>query len=228
MPQRNRQREIMQAAERLFATRRIHEITLDDVIAEAGVGKGTVYRYFRDKDDLFFQTALHGFDDLCALVQAARGEGEPFETRLLTACERISEFFRRRRPLFRMMNTEEFRLPRRSELSQQWKARRQTVTAALAAVLARGAAERMVRPDIPPDVLACVLMGMLRTRARELNEAGGEAAGLPVIVGLFLRGARANGGIRRQPPGKAQSAAVPPPQPAAKPARRNVSAGGNA
>ncbi|NJL30924.1 MAG: TetR/AcrR family transcriptional regulator, partial [Phycisphaerales bacterium] len=30
----------------------------------AGVGKGTIYRYFKDKDDLFFSTAAQGFEDL--------------------------------------------------------------------------------------------------------------------------------------------------------------------
>src|SRR5207247_122250 len=44
---------IFQAAARLFAVERFHEVRMDDVAAEAGVSKGTLYRYFSDKEDLY-------------------------------------------------------------------------------------------------------------------------------------------------------------------------------
>ncbi|MGH3367930.1 MAG: TetR/AcrR family transcriptional regulator, partial [Nocardioidaceae bacterium] len=48
---RNRLR-ILAAAERLFASRGVAGVTMDDVAAEAGVGKGTLYRRFGDKGGL--------------------------------------------------------------------------------------------------------------------------------------------------------------------------------
>ncbi len=48
---RNRLR-VLSAAERLFATRGVGGVTMDDVAAEAGVGKGTLYRRFGDKGGL--------------------------------------------------------------------------------------------------------------------------------------------------------------------------------
>jgi len=48
---RNRLR-ILEAAERLFAARGIAGVTMDDIAAEAGVGKGTLYRRFGDKGGL--------------------------------------------------------------------------------------------------------------------------------------------------------------------------------
>jgi AcrR family transcriptional regulator len=48
---RNRLR-VLAAAERLFAARGIAGVTMDDVAAEAGVGKGTLYRRFGDKGGL--------------------------------------------------------------------------------------------------------------------------------------------------------------------------------
>lgn len=48
---RNRLR-ILAAAERLFAVRGVVGVTMDDVAAEAGVGKGTLYRRFGDKGGL--------------------------------------------------------------------------------------------------------------------------------------------------------------------------------
>jgi AcrR family transcriptional regulator len=48
---RNRRR-VLDAAERLFADRGVTGVTMDDIAAEAGVGKGTLYRRFSDKGGL--------------------------------------------------------------------------------------------------------------------------------------------------------------------------------
>ena len=61
--------QIMKAAEHLFTNRRFHEITLDQVARAAGVGKGTIYLHFADKDDLFFQVATSGFTQLCEIIE---------------------------------------------------------------------------------------------------------------------------------------------------------------
>jgi len=182
--------EIMQAAERLFTSRRFHEVTLDDVARQARVGKGTIYRYFRDKDDLFFRTAMNGFEELCDVLRTAAPDEAPFRTQLLGACERVSAFFRGRRPLLRMMHGEESRLHWcRGQLRRQWTAHREKLASAVAEVLRRGAQEGAVRTDVSPRVLAGVLLGILRMQARELAESLGERRSLQLAVTLFLEGA---------------------------------------
>src|SRR5207237_761491 len=44
---------IFDAAARLFGGQRFHEVRMEDIAAEAGVGKGTLYRYFKDKEELY-------------------------------------------------------------------------------------------------------------------------------------------------------------------------------
>ncbi|MBN1424850.1 TetR/AcrR family transcriptional regulator [Candidatus Fermentibacteria bacterium] len=48
-----RKQDILDAAARLFSQRDFHEVTVDQIAAEVGLSKGTVYLYFRNKDDLF-------------------------------------------------------------------------------------------------------------------------------------------------------------------------------
>ena len=189
---RDRRVDIMRAAERLFTTRRYHEITLDDVVQHANVGKGTVYRYFHDKDDLFFQTAVHGFDELCELLGRNVASEAPFRDQLAGACRQIAEFFLHRRPLLRLMVAEEFRAGReRAEPCARWQEHRQRLAAALARVLGRGVQEGALRDDVTSEVLSAVLLGMLRTHARDLADTLGPQQGLELVVDLFLRGSQA-------------------------------------
>jgi AcrR family transcriptional regulator len=45
--------KILSAATRLFGAHRFHEVRMEDIASEAEVGKGTLYRYFADKEELY-------------------------------------------------------------------------------------------------------------------------------------------------------------------------------
>ena len=206
----------MQAAEDLFVTSRFHEITTDQVAQAAGVGKGTIYRYFRDKEDLFFQTATAGFDELCDLVRRKVPGGAPFREQLLEACEQVGTFFERRKQLFRMMQAEDFRMAlAKGSLCERWVSHRKHLVAAVADVVRKGVAEKAVRTDLSPEVLANFLLGMMRTRARDLEDEPESVRRYAVVVDVFLRGATAPAAPARSP--RYRRPAAPR---AARPARR--------
>ena len=180
----------MDAAEKLFASKRFHETTLDDVVKAAGVGKGTVYRYFESKDDLFFQTAVSGFEALAELLgRTVRPDG-PFDQQLLSICREVSGFFKRRQPLFRMMQSEAMRVRWQDKgVRSRWQAGRCKLLAAVTEVVARGVDEGKVRNDIGPDTLAHVLLGMLRARSGGMSEMPAGPRGHQLLVDLFCNGA---------------------------------------
>src|SRR5207253_7844546 len=53
---------MLDAAARLFGTQRFHEVRMEDIAAEAEVGKGTLYRYFADKEELYRAMLGHSSD----------------------------------------------------------------------------------------------------------------------------------------------------------------------
>lgn len=59
-PDEEKRRLIADAAARLFASRPFHEVRLEDVAAEARVGKGTLYIYFASKEDLYVSVIHDG------------------------------------------------------------------------------------------------------------------------------------------------------------------------
>jgi AcrR family transcriptional regulator len=45
--------KMLDAAGSLFGAQRFHEVRMEDIASAAGVGKGTIYRYFSDKEELY-------------------------------------------------------------------------------------------------------------------------------------------------------------------------------
>lgn len=180
----------MQAAEKLFTSRRFHEITLDEIVQEAHVSKGAIYTYFKDKDDLFFQVVTSGFDELCDLLHREVPENAPFAEQLLHTCEAVSAFFSRRRQLFRMIQAEDARISWCSgRVRERWTEKRRQLITAVAEIIQKGLDEGKIRADVPAQVLANFLLGMLRTRARDLAGEPEEVRQHELVVDLFLHGA---------------------------------------
>jgi AcrR family transcriptional regulator len=73
----SRREQILETAARLFDRRRYHEVRMEDVAVAAGVAKGTLYRYFEDKEDLYVALLVSALDrfyrELVTAMQAAVG-----------------------------------------------------------------------------------------------------------------------------------------------------------
>lgn len=54
--EKGREEDILKAAAYVFAQKGFHKATIEEIAEEAGVGKGTVYEYFTNKDSLFVKT----------------------------------------------------------------------------------------------------------------------------------------------------------------------------
>ena len=88
-PKESKRAAILQAAAKMFEGRRFDEVKLDEIAAAAGVGKGTLYLYFNNKDDLFAQMAVDGLDGMAARIRAIAAMKSPYKERLfLFGCRR--------------------------------------------------------------------------------------------------------------------------------------------
>jgi len=75
-----RREEIVQAAEKVFFSMGMEQATMDDIAAEAELSKGTLYLYFKSKEDLHLSVARKAIHLLRKLTtQATQGEGNALE-----------------------------------------------------------------------------------------------------------------------------------------------------
>ncbi|HEY3321415.1 MAG TPA: TetR/AcrR family transcriptional regulator [Planctomycetota bacterium] len=94
---------IRKAAARLFGHRRFDEVLIDDVASAAGVAKGTIYRFYRNKEELYADICLSSLEDLNSrLSDLARGT-ESAQVRLRQMIECVAEHFGHNRDFFHVM-----------------------------------------------------------------------------------------------------------------------------
>jgi AcrR family transcriptional regulator len=73
---RNRAR-LLEAAKEVFAERGLHA-TMDEVARRAGVGVGTAYRRFRNRDDLIAALFEERLDEFMAAIDVALADDDPW------------------------------------------------------------------------------------------------------------------------------------------------------
>jgi AcrR family transcriptional regulator len=195
-PVTDKAEQIRKTAEKLFASGRYHEVTLDDVCKKAGVGKGTVYRYFKDKEDLFWQVIASGQDELAASVEAvAREETDP-GAGLRKAVGRVAEFFRERHNLFRLVWSEQLRdSHRRQTVHRRWGTRDQKVISVVASFIAKGIEQGDYETDLNAAAAARLLLGMVRTALRHRGMMPEGACPTESVISLFERGLLVRGRV---------------------------------
>jgi AcrR family transcriptional regulator len=91
--QEQRRSEILEAATAVFARVGFADTDVQEIAALAGVGKGTVYRYFPSKEELFLATVDLGMRRLTTTVDSAASKAaEPF-ARIAAAIEAYLAYF---------------------------------------------------------------------------------------------------------------------------------------
>jgi AcrR family transcriptional regulator len=155
---------ILSAALDEFSTRGFEAARLDDVARRAGVAKGTIYLYFRDKESLFQELIRAMLTPLVGTIEAM-GEAE---LPLAVLADRIVELFvrevyeTRRKDVIRLMISEGRRFPKLAEFYYHEVLSR--IIAAVRSLLRRAAARGEVPEalaDFPQIVAAPGLVAII-------------------------------------------------------------------
>ena len=185
----NRREQIMKCAADLFTARRYHEVRLDDICQRAGVGKGTIYRYFENKEDLYYQIILSGLDELCESLDQLGQRRDDVTSALQQVAATIARFHTKRHSLFALLHVEQLRRsPRRKELRRQWREKSGRIAELVAAIIRRGAEEGRYRDHLNPAAGARLLLSMLHSALRHSEHMPkGDNLAL-LIVDIFENG----------------------------------------
>ena len=190
---RDKRRQILEAAVSVFADRGFHKSRVSDVARAAEVADGTIYLYFKSKDDILISLFEEAMQEMIDGANAAIADVDD-------PLERLRAF-----ALFHMNNVEEQRAVAKVlqvELRLSNTFMKEYKPAALVAYLnivgsaiADGQARGLVRPEVNPIIARRAFFGALDEIAMQWiltpNARYGLRESAEQISDLFVRGLRA-------------------------------------
>jgi AcrR family transcriptional regulator len=193
-PDTAKREAILAAAVHVFAREGFRGTDVQEVAERAGVGKGTVYRYFGDKQELFWDTVYWVLEKMDQHLAGEMAAAERPLKKLSTACRAYGEFFEQNPEYLEIfvLDRAEFR----GKAPEQRVERHDKMIAAFGTIIEEGIAAGEIRPVVARDVVVALggtLHGTVVTWAyakvdRSLSEM------TQYTAEIFLAGLRAKGG----------------------------------
>ncbi|SRR5712692_2690901 len=176
---------ILQAAVELFTERDFHQVLMDDVAQRADVGKGTVYRYFPTKEELYFATIFEGWDRLGKELEAVLQQDGPLHDTLEHVTRQVLSYFWHRRQFVSLVHRLENNIE--GEEQADWQRRRNGIVRIFEDILPRGVAAHAL-PSGQMRLLTEMFLGMLRSIILYRGDRDTPDTMARLAVHLFLEG----------------------------------------
>lgn len=186
MAREDKRKAILQSAVALFRNKRFHEVTLDEVAASAHVGKGTIYLYFENKEDLFFQMVVEGFRALEGALREIAATEKPLREKLCAIAEAMSDEFRRHHALFRVIHSKGL-MKKRPGAKAIFHNHMTSLHEVLERVFREGVEDGTLRRDLDVSAACSLFVGSIHERDMRALHAGKDVS-VETVIDLILTG----------------------------------------
>ncbi|MCX8071966.1 MAG: TetR/AcrR family transcriptional regulator [Candidatus Binatia bacterium] len=176
---------IVRGAAEVFSRHEFHEVLTDDIAARIGVGKGTLYRYFRSKEELYLAAIGDGLRELHTSVTNVLAQPSPLVPTIERLVTTLIGYFWDKRDFFVLMHRLEPKL--KAKERAEWRQRRDEIVAMLGRRIDEAAGRGEI-PRVDSRLATEALLGMIRGACmyRQPGDRPQEVA--QTITRLFLSG----------------------------------------
>jgi len=189
-----REKQIKEAALKLFSEKGFHNTTITQISQAADLGKGTIYWYWKSKEELAFSLVEEMLADFVRLIEGARdGEGTVVE-RFQGLVAAVAQLYERETDYLRLLW--KFRVDRSYIFSEDYTRRVASyylrMRKALEDMIEEGKRKGELR-RVDPKRTAFILLGIAEDLALEWLENEEEFSmrdALPEIMGIVVDGLR--------------------------------------
>jgi AcrR family transcriptional regulator len=100
-----RRNEIIAAALKVFGTKGFDAARAEDIAAQAGIAKGTIYLYFESKEDIYVAAVQHAIEQLTERVDERLHSAQGLRARVTAYVTSRLEFWLEQKSLYRLLLT---------------------------------------------------------------------------------------------------------------------------
>jgi AcrR family transcriptional regulator len=177
---------ILRCAAEIFSQKPYHEVLTEEISARLKMGKGTLYRYFASKEELYFATIVDGLQGMQDAVEATLSREAPLERAIEALTRTIIEYFWERRDFFILLYRHETKLDP-SERAE-WAKGREAMVARVAARLVDELGDKRLDPRLAVEML----FGMIRSVCLYRDQAARLEDLARLVTRVFLDGIHAS------------------------------------
>jgi AcrR family transcriptional regulator len=188
-------KSIQEATMRVISRKGMAAATMQEIADEAGVAKGTIYLYFRDRDELVEKTFESAMAELMTRIDEALEKDIPVDEKVRAIISAQLSFFGANREFFRLYlsmrmpeGTPERQRRQKRKCQPQYRARIQKFAAAITSAMERGE----IRVVDPYRLALFFIEGSTAVILERLTEetSPDEQADVEFIAGVILDGIR--------------------------------------
>lgn len=155
-----RRDDILSAAQEVFFDKGLQNATMDEIAEKAELSKGTIYLYYRSKEDLYLAVMMRGMELLYDRFARAVAERQKAIDALRSLADAYIRFFHEDRNLFRMLHfsqTPQLHKQVSEEMLSTCSIQNMKLWNFVQDLIARGIKEGDIRHDVNPISVAVVL-----------------------------------------------------------------------
>jgi AcrR family transcriptional regulator len=156
----HRKEEILDAAQKIFFKKGLITSTMDEIAESAELSKGTLYLYYKSKEDLYLGVMMRGMEilyEMCNRIAVSNGS---VVLKMVGLIDAYKEFYRSNRSFFRMLNffqTSEFHKQVSDETRQACTAQSGKLWKLMSTVLNKGMEEGTLRAGFNPIEITIII-----------------------------------------------------------------------
>jgi TetR/AcrR family transcriptional regulator len=155
-----RNEDILDAAQQVFFEKGLLIATMDEIAETAELSKGTLYLYYKSKEDLYLAVMMRGSHKLAEMFQRVIDSGATTLRKIIGIGEAYNEFFRTNPNYFRMIHYSQlpyFHRQVSAEMRGTCGIEHQKVWDLVFGIFKKGMEENLIRPDVNPAELAIII-----------------------------------------------------------------------
>ncbi|HAX61091.1 MAG TPA: hypothetical protein DCX95_00810 [Elusimicrobia bacterium] len=165
-----KRQKILDSAIKILNQKEYYKCPIDEIAKNAGVAKGTVYLYFKNKEDLHLSVLINLIDKVIDIAENVKKNDSPAKRQLFLLLQRIFNFIDTYRHLFLSIR-QEAKPPLKEKLHNQFRKKIGELIKAISIIIEKGIKDKELKP-YPSVAIATVFLSLTSIIAHQKVEIG--------------------------------------------------------